>query len=756
MLYKTDLFVFNSATGLLSKGGVENKLTNKQGKLLVYLFEHPNTIISKETLMEEVWGRVVTGNTIDQVILTLRNYSEDQPSKPKTIITHFGLGISFEANVTLVAPQDKTNEKEAVSVVNLPKPSYLKFKFILPLFLIALLIFVFDYFRKRPQELENIGDKKILILPFEINTENISETEQSGMKSLLRSSFKNLRSEEKLIFDETSHSVKQAVEKHWKLNKNLVILHSNVTKNGDVYEAVFELSDGIKTIGERKFTANNLSDILNGQIGFINTLSNTGQSIALTPNQLLIEASGQKNLGNLNKAEALFKQILLENDDNYQARFELAETYFLQKKYKKSLSNFEALKFTPAYSSMGVDIELNISEIQFKNNNFEEVISSLKAFLASHNNLHANYAAKISLQMGRAYHHLGNSSKSIEFYKKAIVHIDEQLNPLIFSQSYYGQGKALLSTVIDDSVVKLFEKALKYAKLAGNLRYQTLALNKLSHIAMSRYKWDEAVALNKKAIQLLELNDDKNETAKALTTLTTILNLQGKFSDAKEVNDRLATIANEIDSDALRLMFLHFDAIIAMNKFNWDYAQQQINAQYQLAESTNNYSMMLNNAFTALELMLLTEQTDGFLHEWNKRSAFIKEKNFTRFQLYLDYYLARYYAKINQDKKAMAIINTVTEQAMSSKDYKIMVDMQHELVKIQLKKEAKKALNILNSLEQYNPHPNPQLELQAMALHNLGRDIEALSIMNQAKLVYHESWTHENQTLLATIRNSID
>jgi len=47
------------------------------------------------------------------------------------------------------------------------------------------------------------------------------------------------------------------------------------------------------------------------------------------------------------------------------------------------------------------------------------------------------------------------------------------------------------------------------------------------------------------------------------------------------------------------------------------------------------------------------------------------------------------------------------------------------------------------------------LDLKAQALHKLGKDIEALSILNQAKLVYHESWTAENQALLESIKSTI-
>jgi hypothetical protein len=405
---------------------------------------------------------------------------------------------------------------------------------------------------------------------------------------------------------------------------------------------------------------------------------------------------------------------------------------------------------------MAVEIELGITEIQFHNSKYSAIIDNLKNVLANITGINHINKAKIEQKIAKAYLKIGNSTKALEFYKKSIINIDQQLNPLLYAQSYLGQALVLLPSSVNDDTYKIFDKSLSYAKLAGSIHYQLLALNKMSFIAMSRYDWEKAVSLNQQAIKLLELDDNKNETAKGLSTLTNILILQGKFTDAQNVNDRLGRISQETNSDPLQLMFLHFDAIIAMNKFNWDYANQQIEAQMQLAIQTKNYNMLLNNAFTTLELMLLTDNTDGFMQEWRNRSAFIKEQGFSRFQLYMDFYLARYYKKINNDEKAISIINMVIEQAMESKDYKIMVDTQHVLVEIYLKTDAKRALLILNNLEQYNPHPNPQLELQAMALHKLDKNIEALAILNQAKLVYHESWTAKNQALLETIQENVN
>ncbi len=63
--------------------------------------------------------------------------------------------------------------------------------------------------------------------------------------SLPSATYSNLESEGDLIFDETSLTTEQAVEKHWKIQEELVVLQSSVIKNGDIYEATIEMSNGI-------------------------------------------------------------------------------------------------------------------------------------------------------------------------------------------------------------------------------------------------------------------------------------------------------------------------------------------------------------------------------------------------------------------------------------------------------------------------------------------------------------------------------
>ena len=80
-----------------SKGGREVKLTRKEFELLRYLVEFRGEVITRERLLDEVWGydRFPTTRTVDTHVLRLRQKFEDDPERPRLIVTVHGQGYRF-------------------------------------------------------------------------------------------------------------------------------------------------------------------------------------------------------------------------------------------------------------------------------------------------------------------------------------------------------------------------------------------------------------------------------------------------------------------------------------------------------------------------------------------------------------------------------------------------------------------------------------------------------------------------------------
>ena len=81
-------------------GGNRMPLTLMEAALLRYLVEHENTPVSRESILEAVWGLREDTQTraIDNFIVRLRRYIEDDPARPRHLQTVRGVGYRFVAN----------------------------------------------------------------------------------------------------------------------------------------------------------------------------------------------------------------------------------------------------------------------------------------------------------------------------------------------------------------------------------------------------------------------------------------------------------------------------------------------------------------------------------------------------------------------------------------------------------------------------------------------------------------------------------
>jgi two-component system alkaline phosphatase synthesis response regulator PhoP len=73
------------------------ELSAREFKLLRYLIEHRGSVLSRETILNDVWGydAMPTTRTIDTHITWLRQKLEDNPKFPKHILTVHGFGYKF-------------------------------------------------------------------------------------------------------------------------------------------------------------------------------------------------------------------------------------------------------------------------------------------------------------------------------------------------------------------------------------------------------------------------------------------------------------------------------------------------------------------------------------------------------------------------------------------------------------------------------------------------------------------------------------
>ncbi len=88
---------FSEMTVSTDDGGNKINLTKKENLLLKLLIERKNEVVSREHILETVWGYDIypSTRTIDNFIVTFRKYFEPDPSNPKHFHSVRGVGYRF-------------------------------------------------------------------------------------------------------------------------------------------------------------------------------------------------------------------------------------------------------------------------------------------------------------------------------------------------------------------------------------------------------------------------------------------------------------------------------------------------------------------------------------------------------------------------------------------------------------------------------------------------------------------------------------
>jgi len=96
-MFKIGETIIDPKTFRLQRGKTRQELTAKELKLLQFFYEHSGEVLSRDRLLNEVWGYSYYGTTrtLDQVIVQLRKKLGDNSGSPKHLITVHGIGYKL-------------------------------------------------------------------------------------------------------------------------------------------------------------------------------------------------------------------------------------------------------------------------------------------------------------------------------------------------------------------------------------------------------------------------------------------------------------------------------------------------------------------------------------------------------------------------------------------------------------------------------------------------------------------------------------
>lgn len=96
--YVFESFVVDFVRMNVTRGGEDVPLTPKEFKTLEFMTKHAHQVLSRDDLLNEVWGyqNYSCTRTVDNHILRLRQKLENNPAEPRHFLTIHGVGYKFE------------------------------------------------------------------------------------------------------------------------------------------------------------------------------------------------------------------------------------------------------------------------------------------------------------------------------------------------------------------------------------------------------------------------------------------------------------------------------------------------------------------------------------------------------------------------------------------------------------------------------------------------------------------------------------
>jgi DNA-binding winged helix-turn-helix (wHTH) protein/tetratricopeptide (TPR) repeat protein len=107
MIYRFDMFTLDLSLGQLSRDGEEIAIEPRAFALLSYMVENRGRLISKDELVEKIWGgRIITDTAISTLIKTARRALDDDGKTQRLIRTVHGRGFRFAGTVEEAVPAE--------------------------------------------------------------------------------------------------------------------------------------------------------------------------------------------------------------------------------------------------------------------------------------------------------------------------------------------------------------------------------------------------------------------------------------------------------------------------------------------------------------------------------------------------------------------------------------------------------------------------------------------------------------------------
>ena len=749
MQYKINDFSYDDSSGKFIKNDNEIQLTKAQKKLLNYFIAHPKTTISKQQLMDDVWGRVITENSIEKAISKLRLCIEEDALNPKILVTNFGHGISFEAHIVGIKSTDGSD-------VNIKKSSKL---WIVGLIILVALSFGF-YLYQSKDSIDSKQDTQATALLMAGNDDWLSSGSVALIEQLITSNkdllVKNQEEKPKNL------SKKQFVEYQWKIAPDLKIINSRVEFKKGLFSLYLTVTEANQKKMTKVFSHASYNYVIKQASLWLLNVFKLDSSIKnfenlLPENNFIMEIylRGLEKLtkGELKAASNYFEICMNENPKFLPAYLKMAKVLSKQEELSGAMTLLETLSQLAGFQRIKIDAQILNARLFMQLNQQPEAQQYLEKILNDYKDSGKPKLYKMKSLLVSVYINLNKNREALDLLDRLEGELIESQYPELLRNVYYNKARVMQVFGKYKQAKFYVLKSKELSNQLGDLFSESAAFRLLSSISDNLGNENDITLYLNQALAISKSLKDDIGVAKTISFLVPDLVQKGKFNDAYKLNQEMENIVIKVNSNMGAMYAKMNYSVIARKQKQWQKAEIYLKQHMEIVQKAGNQRALLENRQNQIELLLAQDNSEGVLELIDLVQQQIDEGNLKNIQIGLNIKKARYYYLVNKIDEASELLyeSKKTAQRQEKTGYLLKINMLLAERSI-VNKQAEKALALLAEDDENKPYP--YLLLKSKAYFQLRERQKALKFALECKNKANEFWSLDDENFLNEINNS--
>ncbi len=754
MKYQFAAFTYDLDQKILSRGSTPLVITKKNHELLHYLLTNPKRMISRDELIDHVWGgRVVTNNTIDQCILKLRK-ALNQVHQGEYIESVYGQGIRFLPKITIENGAKNNNTMKTAWIIGA----------IVSLSLVLVWIYTNNQ-HKFSNDFTTSSSPTNVISQSTLQTNKpehfwITKGATGGYLSHLIQQYPKLKATNARVVYPTTTELPNIVIELVQPETSGLILTMNIdsimvgTTNDSNYQVGLIIKDKDAVLNSTSITANQLSVLFPKVAAWVNqqldgeTINKPIDPHVFTDDELALRnyfrAQSAQSEGDSQQAITYLQTAVEEDPEFKMAWYEMAVALRKQADPRKALAILNAIKSDDHNFAYRVALVKGhcfdtLGEFNSAEAAYQQALKHAE-FSESDEKSAAIYISQAILWRKTKQH-----KKAEQALQMALNATNAQYQPQLYGTIMSTYAKLAREMNKPLVAIEKAEQAIAAFQRSGDLRYQMQTKTALASILRQRNEFTQVEKLVKESLFHAEQLKHRRGISDNRTKLARLYQQTGRFRLAHEqwqlvlkLNAELKLFGNTADA-YFWILKLHI-AENNMPQADIDLKMlQQLHNEHPSQEILN----LLNEAQLIMALQqadidsgtkylgLLEKSEHRLMHLYQGDLSLLKGKKSAAEEHYLKAY------KKFKDSGRFDLITIILNRLNS-----LYVDYEPQKLALSLKKTS-----------ELKPFIYPLHKFKAQAALVSGQNIKALSILEELKLKAGDYWNHQDELFLKELQH---